>query len=445
MRTDPDIKEAHTEQADRTPEVGKSPRRLAAWFLDELQWFVRVVLSAGERFYWDNGFTKAASLAYTSLFSLVPFVTLGFGILASFALSQGYIEGVEQFIVDQFVPASTVARQLVEFLQHAGENVSALSGPMLAFFIVSSILLINAIEYALNETWQVFEPRPWGHRIGSFSAIILIAPVLALSVYVFVELRLEPFLAGFQNGFLQSTFNYLVPFFLVFGGFVSMYYFVPKAPVRFPSAVFGAFLTALVFLVAYGGFAYYIEVNVTYDRLYGAIAAVPIFLFWLYIFWTIVLLGAEATYQAQYLPRRGKIWKRSVHSVGDGQMVLAAQALVMICRAFIEGRKMPDYLEIAERLGCSSVVLRPALDALARAEIISPANSREKLFTLMRSPDKITMREINEVLFKGRSSMSFPREMAALFQAFDRQGRAGEVTLLDVMNAERDAEALNPV
>ena len=424
-------------------DVVAAPRRFAEWLLDELQWFVRVVLSAGERFYWDNGFTKAASLAYTSLFSLVPFVTLGVVILAPLAFSQGYIEGVEQFIVHQFVPASEVAQQLVDFLHKAGQNASALSGPMLAFFIVSSILLINAIEYALNETWQVFEARPWGHRIGSFSAIILIAPILALSVYVFVKLRLEPFLAGFQDGFLQSTFNYLVPFFLVFGAFVCLYYFVPKAPVRFPSAVFGAFLTAVVFLVAYGGFAYYIEVNVSYDRLYGAIAAIPIFLFWLYIFWTIVLLGAEATYQAQYLPRKGKIWKRSVHSTGDGQMVLAVQALVMICRAFIEGRKLPDYLEIAERLGCSSVVLRPALDALARAEIISLGNSREKLFTLMRSPDKITIEEINEVLFKGRSSMNFPRQMAALFQAFDQRQRAGETTLLDVIRAERDAEAVD--
>ena len=423
-------------------DVVAAPRRFAEWCFDELQWFVRVVLSAGERFYWDNGFSKAASLAYTSLFSLVPFVTLGVGILASFALPEGAIDGVEQFIAHQFVPSSAVARQLLDFLHNASRNMTALSVPMLAFFIVSSILLINAIEYALNETWQVFEPRPWTHRIGSFSAIILITPVLALSVYVFVKLRLEPFLAGFQNTFLQSLFNYLVPFFLVFCAFVCLYFLVPKAPVRFPSAVFGAFLTALVFLVAYGGFAYYIEVNVTYDRLYGAIAAVPIFLFWLYIFWTIVVLGAEATYQAQYLPRKGKIWKRSVHSVGDGRMVLAMQALTMICRAFLDGSKMPDYLEIAERLGCSSVVLRPALDDLARAELISLGSSRDKLFTLMRRPDKITLEEIHEVLFKGRTGMNFPAEMAFMFKSFENAEEAAQVTLLDLVQAQGDAQAL---
>ncbi len=416
-------------------EIAETPKRAAEWLMDELKWLLRVLFSSVERFYWDNGFSKAASLAYTSLFSLVPFVTLGFGILASFALSQGYIAGVEQFIVNQFVPAPEVAKQLLTFLESAGRNATALGVPMLAFFIISSILLINHVEYALNETWQVFEPRPWVHRVGAFSAIILIAPVLALSAYVFVKLRLEPFLAGFQNTFLHSLYNYLVPFFLIFAAFVCLYYMVPKAPVRIKSTVFGAFFTALLFLTAYAGFAVYIETNVTYDRMYGAISAVPIFLFWLYVFWTITLLGAEVTYQAQYLPRKGQIWRRSVHSVGDGKMVLAAQALIMIAKAFLEGKRMPDYLEIAERLGCSSVVLRPALDVLARAEIISLGNSREKLFTLMRSPDKITLQEISQVLFKGGSSMNFPAEMASLFKAFQKQNDPERVTLMDLVKS----------
>ena len=412
-----------------------APKRFLCWVGDELQWFLRIVLSASERFYWDNGFSKAASLAYTALFSLVPFVTLGFGILASFALSQGYVEGVEQFIIHQLVPAPEVAQQLIEFLHQVGQNVTALNVPMLAFFIVSSILLLNHIEYSLNETWQVFEPRPWVHRVGAFSAIILITPILALSAYVFVKLRVEPFLAGFNSTYFSSAYNYFVPFFLIFSSFVCVYYLVPKAPVRFRSAVFGAFFTAILFLSAYAGFAVYVERNVTYDKLYGAISAVPIFLFWLYIFWTVVLLGAEVTYQAQYLPRTGKIWKRTVHSVGDGQMVLSIQALVMITKAFLEGRRMPDYLEIAERLGCSSVVLRPALDALAHAEIISLGNSREKLFTLMRSPDKISLQEINEVLFKGGSSMKFSEEMKTLFAAFAPGRDPSQVTLLDVAKA----------
>ena len=124
---------------------------------EEIRWIARVIYSAADRFYWDDGFSKAASLAYTSLFSLVPFVTLIFGIFAFIALSEDKIASIEQFIITNFIPAENVAEQLGDFLANVRNNVSSFGLPMLAFFVVSSILLINSVEYALNETWQVLK------------------------------------------------------------------------------------------------------------------------------------------------------------------------------------------------------------------------------------------------------------------------------------------------
>jgi membrane protein len=405
----------------------------------ELRWLARVVISAAERFYWDNGFSKAAALAYNSLLSLVPIFALSFGMLASFALSQQYVKGVENWLVYKFMPAPEVAAKILEFLSDFSQNMSALNAPMLAFFVITSILLINAIESTFNETWQVYEPRPWTQRIGTFCAIILIAPVMALSIYFFVELRLQPFLEGMQFGAgrtFSKVYNYLLPFFLVFFALVCLYYLVPKAPVKLRAAVCGALLTAIVFMGAYVGFAVYIEHYASYDRLYGTIAAIPIFLLWLYIFWTIVLLGVETCYQAQHLPREGRVWKRTVHSLGDGRMLLAMQALVMIARRFLAGEKMPNDLELAERLGCSTVVLKPALDALQGAQIISCGDTKEKLFTLLRSPDRIGLEEIRGVIFRGGESMRMAREMGKLFLCFDAGGENPEGTLMDIVNGK---------
>src|SRR5690606_13969023 len=110
------------------------------------------------------------------------------------------------------------------------------------------------------------------------------------------------------------------------------------------------------------GYAVYIVRFSSYNAIYTTLAAIPISLFWLYIGWTVVLFGAELSYQAQYLPHQGKIWKRSVLSVGDARLLLAVQSLVIITRAFVRVGKLPNDIELAETLGCSTVVLKPALD-----------------------------------------------------------------------------------
>jgi len=217
-------------------EVLTLSHRAAHWLYGELRWFCRVVLSAGERFYWDNGFSRAASLAYITLLSFVPFFTLGFGILAAFAVSEKYVANIEAFIIRRFVPAPDVAQQIIEFMEQISVQISAVGVPMIVFFVVTSIVLINSIEGALNETWQVFEPRPLGQKLGIFCAIILIVPIFILSVYLFVDLRIRQFF-GEGGRHLDTVFNHLVPFVIAFSAFVFLYYLVPKAPVKFKSAV----------------------------------------------------------------------------------------------------------------------------------------------------------------------------------------------------------------
>ena len=429
------IEDVKKEVLEDVKTIASQPKKIASWWVEEVRWFVRVVISALDRFYWDNGFSRSASLAYTSLVSLVPFLAFGFGMLAAFASTKEYIGQVENYLVHKFVPAPEVAEQIVLYVGDFSNKISAITTPMIAFLVITSLLMVNSIEAALNETWQVFEPRPIAQRLSIFCAIVLIVPVFALSVYVFIELRIRPFLAGMEITYLDTLYNYLVPFFLLFGAFVFLYYLVPKAHVKFKSAVFGAFLTSVVFLVAYGAFAIYIE-HASYNALYGTLAAIPIFLVWLYIFWTIVLVGAETTYQAQHLPRTGKVWKRSIHSVGDGRMLLAVQALVIVTKAFLDGEKMLSDTELSEQLGCSTVVLKPALDTLEKAQIVSRGTTPQKPVTLMCSPDKITLQQINEVLFKGRPSMRFSSEMRKMYEHFSDGRDGSSVTLVDIVNED---------
>jgi membrane protein len=439
-----------------------APRSFWTWLCDELRWLVRVILSAADRFYWENGFSKAASLAYTTLLSLVPVTALIFGLLSTFRVAE--IDDVRRFVFSQFVPSTQAVDEVLEQLQLLNEkyssagqgvqaapaaqpgepadstsvNATAISFNVLAFavLVITSVLLLNSIEATLNEVWQVYEPRSIANRVKIFSSMLLIGPVLAVSAYFFAKFSTQHLGSFGWWTSLSSIYNYLLQFLFDFGAFFALYFLVPKAPIRAASATFGAFVAAVLFGLAKTGFVVYVERYASYDAIYGAVAAIPIFLVWLYLAWTVVLFGAETSYQAQYLPRIGKGWKRSLLSVGDGTMLLALQSLLLIGRAFKEGRRMPNDWEIAEHLACSSAVLKPTLSALEKHGLIAHGDSGEMPLTLLRAPDKITLLELRNALYGSRQGLHFAAELGRLYAAFADRKLPATMTLDDLLTQE---------
>ena len=406
------------------------------WFsIAEARWLGRVFVSSADRFYWDNGFSKAASLAYSSLLSLVPLTALCFGILAAFVSGAEHMTQVREFFFKQFVPGSTALDALLPLIENFSSRISSLNYLVISALIGTSLLLLNSIEYTLNQVWQVYEARRITDRLAIFCAIIVLLPVFALSGY-YTSTKVEPLFADF--GLLSGVYHDTLPFLIDLIAFVALYYLVPKAPVGFISAVFGGFVASLLFGLAKHWFAFYIVQFSTYERVYESLALVPIFLIWLYISWSIVLFGAEISYQAQHLPRSGQLWKRSFMSVGDGAMLLAVQSLVLVARAFQSGTKPPNELQIAETLGCSSVVLKTSLDSLEQAGIIMRGDGRDMPLLLMRSPQAISVADVRDAVFKKRESMFLGGEMAKLYDCFGGGAAAATTSLQDLISSQSE-------
>lgn len=418
-----------------TSAVQESGKALSSGF-DTFRWILRIFISAIERFYWDNGFSKAASLAYTSLLSLVPVTFVGFGFLASLTVTNADLQKVREFIFRQFVPNQATVSMILEKLSEIDRTLNDPNFSVLAvaFFGLTALLLINSIEYALNEIWQVFEPRTIAQRLSIFCAILVIGPILVTSIYYTTKVRMEPFITGLGvSSDITTMANHVVSYVIDFAAFFLLYFLVPKAPVKVTASLFGAAITALFFDLAKLSFAVYIVRFTSYDKVYGALATVPIFLFWLYVSWTIILFGSELSYQFQYLPKIGKIWKRQVTSIGDGSLLLSLQALVMIVRAFEKGERIPSELDVAESLGCSSIVLRPILDSLKRRGIISETDSRDKQLSLQRSPERITLEQVAEAIYQGRGRTQFAPELARFFGCFADWGSIKDKTVKDLL------------
>jgi len=266
-----------------------------------------------------------------------------------------------------------------------------------------------------------------------FSAILLVAPPLLLSGYYFYEkFSRAEFMA--EAGVASLVYRAVLPYFFDWIAFLGLYFLVPKAPVRFVNACFGGFVAAILFNLAKAGFGLYLRDFATYSTLYKSIAAVPVSLVWLYLSWIILLFGAEISYQCQYLPRVGSLFKQSVLSVGDARMMLAIQSLVFIERAFAAGRALPSDIELAERLGCSTVVLKPTIDALEKAGIVARGDSREMPVTLLRSAERISLAEVRDALFGARSALHFPDAMSRLFKSLASGQGLGEVSLAHIVS-----------
>ena len=114
-------------------------------------------------------------------------------------------------------------------------------------------------------------------------------------------------------------------------------------------------------------------------------------------------------------------------------MVLAVQSLVLIVRAFQRGEKIPNELEVAEQLGCSSVVLKTSLDALELSGIIMRGDGRDMPLLLMRSPQSITMGDIKEAVFKKRTGMFLGDELQRMYESFSGSRDPKKVTLIDIV------------
>jgi len=250
--------------------------------------FARFVIN---HFFQDDCTYIASALAFTSLLAVVPLMSVGFAVFSTFPVFQGMTEPVQNFIFENFVPAT--GKIIQEYLHQFTTQVSKLSIWGTAFLIVTSLLVMFTIEQGMNKIWRVSSSRRGVPAFLLYWAILSLGPViLGLSLAASSYLFSIPFIAD-QN---PSLLLHWSPFLLSLVGFCFLYMVVPNCSVRFRHAFLGGLFAAVLFETAKQLFGYYLTNYNTYELLYGAFATVPIFFVWVYWVWVITLLGAEISY-----------------------------------------------------------------------------------------------------------------------------------------------------
>ncbi|MHA1536547.1 MAG: YihY family inner membrane protein [Alphaproteobacteria bacterium] len=245
------------------------------------------------RFRGDRCLAVAASLSYTTLLAIVPLAAVGLATFAAFPVFEGVQETLQKFLFANFVPAAgeIVRENLTKFIANTGQ-LTAIGAVFLA---ITALMLLSTIEDSFNVIWRQSVPRRLTVRLMTYWAILTLTPLLiggslALSSYIFAltkVMHIEAF-----EGPLGALVRFL-PFVLLAIGFALLYVIMPNRPVRWRHALAGGLAAAALFQLLKFLFVLYVTNFPSFETIYGAVSAMPLFLIWMYVTWCAVLVGAE--------------------------------------------------------------------------------------------------------------------------------------------------------
>lgn len=261
----------------------------------------------------DECSRSAAALTYMSLFALVPLMTVMYAMLSAVPAFQGVGDQVQGFLFENLLPSAgaEVEHYLADFSQQARN----LTGIGIGFLMVTAVLMLRNIEGTFNTIWRTRKNRSAIASFLLYWAVLSLGPLfiglaLAISTYlVSMTVFFEEYDVIGIGGYLLSS----APVLLSTAAFSLIYAAVPNCRVPIKDALIGGFVTALVFNFARSLFTKAV-MGSSYTVIYGAFAAFPLFLLWLYLSWNIVLGGAIlvhslSTYQHEMAQRRPRLMK----------------------------------------------------------------------------------------------------------------------------------------
>lgn len=233
----------------------------------------------------------AAALTYTTLFALVPVITVTYSIIRGMPSLQALGQQAHTDLLAYVMPEGSelISQYLVQF----SEQAQQLTWLGVVFLFATAILLLQTVEEQFNRIWRVEVARSAVQRFFRYWAVLSLGPVLFVVAQGVSSLLAS--LTLFETGHLPWI-AMIIPWLLTTAAVTFVYMLVPNCRVPGKDAVIAAVLVATVFESGKFLFARIIGLFPSYQLIYGAFAAVPLFLMWVYLSWLVVLFGAELTY-----------------------------------------------------------------------------------------------------------------------------------------------------
>ncbi|KPJ67589.1 MAG: hypothetical protein AMJ43_04500 [Coxiella sp. DG_40] len=243
------------------------------------------------RFFLEGIMMQAAYLAYITLISMVPLMTVSFSVLTAFPVFQDLAKRIQDLVFSHFV--ASVAQVVQEQLQTFIQQTKMLSVPGTFFLLITAVLVIFALEGTFNNIWHVQKRRNFVQAFVMYWSVLTLTPVLVGAGFLLSSyLIFSRFISIIMMPEIKEVIVFVSPYVFTFLAFTILYIIIPNCKVKVWHAIAGAIVATLLFELAKYGFTFYIAHFPVYRLIYGALAIIPIFLVWLYLSWVVILFGA---------------------------------------------------------------------------------------------------------------------------------------------------------
>jgi membrane protein len=311
----------------------------------------------------ENVRLRAMALTYISLFALVPALVVAFSVVQAFTGMEKIADRVHEFLFENLAVGAraTIEPYLNRFIDNAHTTSAGIVGG--TFLAWSAITLFSNVERAVNDIWGIRRRRTVVQQAVIYWVGLTLGPLL-LAGSVMAGHSTRAFLAGYGAKFLAVGSGAL----LTCTFFAILYQIVPYTKVRLRAALVGGLAAGIAWELAKWGYTFAVGKIFRYHAIYGSVAAVPIFLFWMFVSWTILLFGARLAYVVQYAS--ALIGANGLPTSRTGREILAGQAMLIVARAYDRASSPPDAGDVASELGTTADGAGDALATLRGSSLV---------------------------------------------------------------------------
>jgi membrane protein len=365
--------------------------------------FLRFALLVGSEFHRNLCLERAATLAFATILSLIPFAVLFFSFAGLIGKGDLIINYVKQEIFPRVAPdfQEELSQWLEQYISKEAfqQSLAGVVGFIaLVGLIFAALGALHTAERNFNRIWRARSSRSYLEKFTAFWVILTVSPfVLVASTWLQEWLASEQGVKRLtsESLLLQGLYDFVVPVGLGFLAFTVLHIFLPATRVRIPSAALGGLVSAALWEASRQTFFIYVERT---ENLYGQIAIVPLFLVWLYVNWLFILLGCVVAYVRQNLPT---VLKSRQAAGGREELPAAFVGLFLLeeaGRAFEKGRALATPEAIALRLGVDSAAVEEAARRLVEGGVLARTLEPPGAYALGRSPREIELSAVAALL-----------------------------------------------
>jgi membrane protein len=395
-----------------------------------LVWLLQFSIMVAEGFVRDRLMLRASALTYFTVLSVVPMLAVATAIVGAVGVeSEGFVDSVLSALAAASPEAQEKIRAQIESANFAGLGTL---GAVVLF--VTTVLAISNVERALNAIWGVRKARSWSRRFPDYLAVLIVGPLLggiAISLSTTLKsewllqrmLEVPGFTVLYEFGLLQA------PWIVLSLTFAFLYWFLPNTRVRPLSALLGALPAGLLTVAAQDLYLDFSVGVVKYNAIFGSFAALPLLFVWIYVFWAIVLFGAEIAFAHQNLD----LYRREVRGVRPGAAAresIGMRIALEVGRRFRDAAPALDADALSEALDIPVRTVRDVADHLIAGGILSVRTGRgeEEGLQLGRPAERILVIDVLASLRGEREAARGEPAMSAVVEAVQSELEEGVVT-----------------